>query len=114
MQKADGERRTGAHAAAGRQVAIVVQFDAAFKTEVAKGFADSGVGDLIDRRTVFDLPVDDAEAVFKEGGQVATGEVAVFIDGCGKHGTAVVPVPFWVIGSASEEGNPEGSAADDH
>ena len=29
VQQADGERRAGAHAAAGRQVAVVVQLDAA-------------------------------------------------------------------------------------
>ena len=49
VQQADGEGRAGAHAAAGGQVAVVVDFDAAVDLEMAQHLANGGMLDLVDR-----------------------------------------------------------------
>jgi hypothetical protein len=55
VQQADREGRTGSHAAAAGEVAAVVDLDAALDFQVAQGFTDGGVGDLLDRVAEFDF-----------------------------------------------------------
>src|SRR5204863_5560489 len=67
IEQADGERRAGAHAAPGRQVAVVVQLDAALDAQEAQRFPDRGMADLLDVPARLDLAIDDARAVLEEG-----------------------------------------------
>ena len=103
VQQPDGKGRTGPHAAAGGQVAVVVDFHAAGNLQVFQCLADGGVRDLVDRMAVLDLRVDHADAVFEEGRQVAAGQVAVLVDRRGDHRAAVVPIPPRIIGSPAQK-----------
>ena len=60
VQQPHGKGRTGPHAAAGRQVAVVVDFHAASNLQVFQCLADGGVRDLVDRMAILDLRVDHA------------------------------------------------------
>ena len=63
---------------------------------------------------VLDLAVDDADAMLEERRQIAAGEIAVLVDGGRQHRAAVLAIPGGVVGAAAEEGDSEGSSADDH
>ena len=114
MDEADGKRRAGAHAAAGRQIAVVVQLDAALDVQILERLAHDGVFDLLDGAAGLDLAIDQANAVLEEGRQIAAGEVAVFVDGAGENGAAVNAIPRRIIGAAAEKGDAKRGATDDH
>ena len=103
-----------AHAAAGRQVAVVVDLDAALDAEVAQDLADGGMGDLVDGLAVLHLGVDHAILVLEERRQIAAGDVAVLVDGGREDGAAVLPIPGRIVGAAAEEGDAKWGSADDH
>src|SRR5580704_5049219 len=63
---------------------------------------------------VLDLRVDDAVAMFKKEWQMTAGQVAVFVDGRSEHRAAMLLVPCWIIGAATEERDAERGPADDH
>src|SRR4051812_40339677 len=105
MQQADCERRTGAHPATSRQIAVMMHLDAALDVQKAQRFAHGGVADLLDGGAGFNLAIDDAQPVLKEGRQMPTGEIAILVDGGGEDGPAMCSIPVGVVGTAAEEGN---------
>src|ERR1700722_4155935 len=114
MEEADGKSRTGPHAAAGRQVAVVMQFEAAVEMEIIQGRAHDRMADIIHPVAGLDIAIDDADAMFKERRQMATSEIAVFVDGDREDGAAVGLIPSGVVGAAAEEGDAVGRSADNH
>jgi hypothetical protein len=73
VDEPDREGRTGTHAAARRQIAIVVQLDAAVDVQMLQGLADHGMLDLLNRAAGLDLTIDEADAVLEERRQIAAG-----------------------------------------
>src|SRR5579862_949084 len=114
VQYADRERRAGPHAAAGGQVAIVVNLDAAMDFQETQRLADGGMLNFVQTIAVLDLRINDADAVFKKRREMAHGEVAILVNRRGQDGAAVFAVPGRVVRSSAKEGNPEGGSADDH
>src|SRR6185312_13712460 len=70
--------------------------------------------DLIDRFARLDLAINDPQAMFEKGRQMAAGEVAVFIDGGGEDGPAVLAIPAGIVRAPAEKRNSIRSSADDH
>src|SRR5262249_30755654 len=103
-----------AHAAAGRQVAVVVQFDAALDAQEAERLADGRVLDVVEGGARLDGAVDDAQAMLEEGGEGATGEVAILVDRRGEYGAAMGAIPGRVVRSPSNKGDAKRGAANDH
>ena len=114
VQQADGEGGTGPHAAAGRQIAVVMDLHAARHGEELQNLPDGRMADLVDRLAVLVLGVDHAEAMLEERRQVAAGQVAVLVDRRGNHRAAVLPIPRRIVGAAAEKGNPKRRSADNH
>src|SRR5579859_3098318 len=72
------------------------------------------MGQLVDRMAFFDLGVHHANAVFKEWRKMTAGQVAVFIDTGGEHGSAVLTVPRGVVRPAAKKRNTKRCSADNH
>src|SRR5262245_26300845 len=70
--------------------------------------------DLLEIVHQLDARIDDAVLMLEEGRQPAHADVTVLVDGHAEHGAAVFAVPGRIVGPASEEGDAEGCAADDH
>src|SRR6185436_8552362 len=70
--------------------------------------------DFVDRLTVLDPRIDDAEVVFEKGREVARRDMAVLIDRGRDHLPAVSSIPRGVVGPASEKRDSIWRAADDH
>src|SRR5262249_19461589 len=113
-EKPDREGRARSEAAARREVAIVMDLDAAIHAKESQDLADGRMADLVEGLAILHLGVDDAEPVFEERRQIAAGDVAELVDRGGQDRSAVLPIPGRVIGPAAEEGDPERRAADDH
>ena len=114
VQESNREGRAGAHTASRRQVAVVMQLDAALDFEEAERLPNRGVADLLDRGAGFDLAVNDADGMLEEGGQIAAGQITILIDGGRQHRPAMSAIPTRIIGTATEEGDPERCSTDDH
>jgi hypothetical protein len=52
--------------------------------------------------------------MFKEGRQITTGNIAIFINTCGQYLAAVLSVPGGIIGAPAKEGDTERCATDYH
>src|SRR5438552_10822905 len=91
-----------------------MQLDAAFDFEEVERLPNGGMADLLDRGAGFDLAVNDADGMFEEGGQIAAGQITILIDRGRQHGAAMSAIPTRIIGTATEEGDPERCSADDH
>ena len=53
-------------------------------------------------------------AVFEKRREVPKADVTVFVNGGADNGTAILAIPFWVIGSPAEKGDPERRSAHNH
>src|SRR3990170_4850638 len=82
--------------------------------ELAQHAAHGRVLDLLDRLHRLDPGIDDLVPVLEEWRQLAQADVAVLVDRGAEHGTAMLPEPGRVVGAATEEGDPERGAGDDH
>jgi hypothetical protein len=58
--------------------------------------------------------IDNGDAVFMKRRKVSAGNVTVFIDCRGKHGSAVLAVPIGVIRAAAQKRNAKGCPGNDH
>src|SRR5579875_728945 len=58
--------------------------------------------------------IDHPIAEVEERGKIATAEIAVFVNGGGKHGAAVGAKPGRIVGSSTEKRDAIGSSTDDH
>lgn len=114
LQQASYEGGAGAHAAAGGQVCVVVDLEPVLDAEVPHDCGDDGVFDFIEGLGLLDFRVNDLVVVFEEGGEFAAADVAVFVDGAGQGGSAVLAVPGWVVGASTEKGNAERGLRYDH
>ena len=114
MQQPHREGGTRSDPAAGRQVAEVMDFQAALDAEEPQDFPGRGMRDLVHRPHVFDLGINDQETMVEEGRQVATGQVTVPVDRRRQDRPAVLLVPGRVVCAATQEGNAEESSGDDH
>ena len=82
--------------------------------EDRKRIGDVAYDPALPTDTYWDLGIDDTVLVLEEWWQVADTDVAVFVDGESEHRTAVLAVPFWIIGAATKERDAERRSADDH
>ena len=73
IKTADGKGAGGAEAAAGRQVAVMMDFNAVLNIEMLQAGTDNRVLDLVNRTDVFDLRPDDAVFMFEERRQITDG-----------------------------------------
>lgn len=97
-----------------RQIAVVVQLNATIDFEELQAFAHGRMPNLGEGLARFDLAVDETDAMLEKGRQIATSEITILIYGGGQHGAAVTAIPGRVIGAASEKGDTEWRARDDH
>src|SRR5262245_21249823 len=93
MQQSNGERGTRPHAAASRKITIMVNFYSSINFEIAQDFPNRRVCDVFDRLAILHLGVDNAVSVFKEGRQITTGDIAVFVDRRSQYGASMSLVP---------------------
>src|SRR5262249_6613730 len=114
IEKPDRESRAGTHAASGRQIAVMVEFQAAVELQVLERLANGRVADLVHTLASFDLAVNDAQPVLEKGRQIATGQIAKLVDRRGEDRAAVLAVPRGIVRAAAEKRNAEGGTADDH
>ncbi len=103
MQHADGESRARTHSATGWQVGRTMHLDAMLDAGKSQYLASCRVHDLVDRLTVLDLGIDDAELVFKERRQVAARDITVFVDRRGEHRSAMLTIPSRIVRTAAKE-----------
>ena len=97
MQQPHGEGRAGAHAAAGGQVAVVMDFHAPGNLQELQRFADRGVRNLVDGLAILDLRIHHADAVLEERRQIAASQITVLVDRRGDDRAAMVAIPAGVI-----------------
>ena len=113
-QQADREGRARPQAGAGRQVAVMVDLEAAIDLHLLQHVAHRRVADLGQLAHVLDEGIDDAVLVLEEGRQPADADVAVFVDGKADHPAAMPAIPDGIVGAAAEQRDAERRAADDH
>ena len=71
--------------------------------KILQSISYSWMLDLMDVFTAFDFRPNYAKLMFKKRWQVATGNVAVFVDACCQNSTAMLTVPSRVVGAAAKE-----------
>src|SRR5476651_2585494 len=76
--------------------------------------ADRRVLDLGYALHLFDLRPDDTALEVEERWQIADVQVEILVDRGRQHGTAMLAKPRRIVGAASEEGDAERRARDDH
>ena len=103
VEQADGERRTRPHAAAARQIAVVVDFNAAVHFQKAQRLARGRMLDLVQPLAVFNLGIHHADAVLEKRRQIAAGQVAILVDGRRQHRAAVLAIPRRIIRAAAKK-----------
>ena len=114
MQQSDGERGTRSHAAASRQVTVVMNLDAAIHFQETQSFARRRMSQFIQRLNRFHFRIHHARPMLKERRQVATGQITIFVDGRRQHRAAVLAIPGRVIRAAAKKRDSVWSAADNH
>ena len=103
VEQADGERRTRPHAAAPRQIAVVVDFHPAFHFQIAQGFARGRVLNFVQCVAILNLGIHHTDAVLEKRRQIAAAEVAILVDGGRQHRAAVLAIPRRIIRPAAEK-----------
>jgi hypothetical protein len=114
VEQADRERRTRPHAAAPREIAVVVDFQSAIELQMLQDFPDRRMRDLVRLLDALDLGINHAQAMLKKRRQISAGQIAILVDRRGQHATAMLAIPGGIIGAAPEERNPEWCPADNH
>ncbi len=114
VNQPDGKGGARAHATAGRQIAVVMQLQAALEIQMLQRRPNHGMNDLIDGLAGFNLPVDEADAMIEEWRQVAARQIAVFVDAGRQHRAAVIAIPARVVRAAAEKRDAIRSATDYH
>src|SRR5271163_1457981 len=103
MEKTHGESGRGAHATAGGEIAVMVDFQAAVPLHFLQNGADGGMLDIADLAAGLVLRINDTVTVLEERRQITRGQVTIFVDAGGKYDPALVEVPAGIIGSAPKE-----------
>ena len=91
-----------------------MQFEAAVEMEMVQDRPHDRMPDVVHRVARLNVAIDDADAMLKERRQMATSEVAIFVDGGRENGAAVRVIPRRIIRSAAEKGDAVGRSADNH
>ena len=102
------------HAATGRQVAVVMNLDAAIREKLLADCPDRRMPYFGGRIAGLGFGVNDPIPVGKEGRKIPKGNVAVLVDPAGEDGSAVFSEPAGVVRAPAEKGDAEGGAGDDH
>jgi hypothetical protein len=61
------------------------------------------MNDVLDASTIFNTRINKANSMLEKGRQVSTGKIAIFVDGSAEHRTAMIAVPYGIIGTAAKE-----------
>ena len=103
MQQPDRERRAGAEAGAGWEVAVMMDFQSFLDLQPVEHGARRRVLDFGGLADIFYMRIDDPVLVLEKRRQVPAGDIAVLVDGGGQHHSTMFEIPGRVIGAAPEK-----------
>ena len=92
----------------------MMNLHAAFDARKTQDLANRGMNDLIDTLTIFNTRINKANSMLEKGRQISTGKITIFVDGSTEHRTAMVAVPYGIIGAAAKERYTKGRSTNDH
>jgi hypothetical protein len=72
------------------------------------------MGDVVNGMTVLYFRVNHPNAMLEKWWQIATGEIAIFVDSCCQYRTSMLAIPSWIVGAAPKKRNSKRSSANYH
>src|SRR5258707_14609569 len=92
----------------------MMNLHAALDARKTQHFANRGMNDVIDTSTIFNTRINKTNSMLEKGGEISTGKITIFVNGSAKHCTAMIAVPYGIMGTAAKERDTEESSYNEH
>ena len=114
VEETDREGGAAAHSAAGGEVAVVMNLNPAIEVHKFQRGAHRGMLYFFNSVCALDLRIHHAKLMVEKRRQMARVNVAVLVDGGGKHRAAVLAVPARIVRAAAKHRDAIGGSSNNH
>ena len=114
IEQSNREGGAAAHAAAGGEVAVVVNLDPAIEVHKFQRGAHRGMLYFFNSISALDLRIHHAKLMVEKRRQMPRVYIAVLVDGGGKYCAAVLAVPARIVRAAAKHRDPVGGSSNYH